>query len=208
MIIVSSFDLNYNDTSGFFTVIAKESAICPLCGDELSYRDSVFRMLQSFLGEIRCFLIRRLCCQNQKCKKLHRELPDIIQPYRHYESEAIQSVLDGNEAGCAADNSTICRWKTEFAKAESDISQRLASVYAQKTDDKVPIAATVSILDCIKANTKRWLAFVMVLLINSGHIIRTQFAFRPFSVADTFNSVSKNATEGGKKDDKTIKNTS
>jgi hypothetical protein len=80
-----------------------------------------------------------------------------------------------NASACAADNSTIRRWKTEFAQAEPDINQRLASVCAQLTEEKVPIADTTHILNNIKSEIKHWLAFVMELLINSGHKICTRF---------------------------------
>ena len=207
MVIVSSFDLTYNDASGFFTVTTKESASCPFCKGDLVYRDSKPRILKYLSGGIRHFLLRRFRCR--ECNKLHTELPDIIQPYKHYESGVIQSVIEGSEdaADCVADDSTVRRWKNEFTEAEPDINQRLASVYAHLSDGEVPIAATVHILDRIKAKAKRWLAFVMKLLINSGYRIRTRFAFCPPSVPDKVSSESKNATEGGKKGDKTIKNT-
>jgi uncharacterized protein YbaR (Trm112 family) len=208
MVIVSSFTVCDNKLSGVFTITAKESICCPLCRGELFYHDNKRRTVKNLLGEIRHFLLRRLRCS--RCKKLHTELPSIIQPYRHYSSDAIQSVLDGSEAGadCVADNSTIRRWKTEFIQAEPDIGQRLASVHAQMDDEKPPISDTVHILDKIKSRIKRWLACVMELLINNGHKIFTQFAFRPFSSPDRVRSESKKETERGKKDDKTTKNSS
>ena len=163
-------------------------------------------MLTSFLGELYRFFVRRLRCHT--CEKFHTELPSIIQPYRHYASDAIQSVLDGNEAGCAADNSTIRRWKTEFDFVEPDINQRLASVHAQVTDETVAIENTSKVLDVIKTKCEHWLAFVMALLINSGHKICTQFAFCPPSVPDIFSSAGKNTVGGSKKDDKAIENSS
>ena len=208
MIIVSSFKLSHNESSGFFTITSEEIICCPLCSGGLLYRDSKPRMLKDLLGKLSCFFLRRLLCQ--VCKKFHTELPSIIQPYRHYSSDAIQSVLDGGEAGadCVADNSTIRRWKTEFANAQSDINQRLASVHAQMDDEKAPIASTVHILDDIKVKIRNWLAFVMELLINGGHIICTQFAFCPRPALVKVRGINKKATEGGKEDDKTIKNTS
>jgi uncharacterized protein YbaR (Trm112 family) len=208
MVIVSSFKLSHNESSGIFTVIAEEFVCCPLCRGELFYRDSRLRTLKGLLGEVWYFFLRRMRCQT--CKKLHTELPSIIQPYRHYSSEAIQSVLDGSEAGvdCVADNSTIRRWKTDFAQAEPDINQRLASIHAQMDIDKTPIASTVHILGNIKIKIERWLAFVMELLINSGHIICTQFAFCPRAALDTVCGININAIEGGKKDDKTTEDTS
>ena len=206
MVIVSLFKLSHNELSGIFTITSSEIICCPLCNGELSYRDSRLRTLKDFIGEHCRFFLRRLRCP--KCEKLHTELPSIIQPYRHYCSDAIQSVLDGNEAGCGADNSTIRRWKTEFATAESDINQRLAAVYTQMTDATVPIETPSKIFSVIKATCKHWLAFVMTLLINSGHKICTRFAFCPSFVPDTFNSAGKNAVEGSKKDDKAIENSS
>jgi uncharacterized protein YbaR (Trm112 family) len=206
MVIVSLFKLNRNELSGVFTITAEEIVCCPLCNGELFYRDSRLRMLKDFLGEVSHFFVRRLRCS--VCKKLHTELPSIIQPYRHYDSNAIQSVLDGNEAGCAADNSTIRRWKTEFDFTESDINQRLTSVYAQMTAETVPIKSTSNILDVIKTKCEHWLAFVMALLINSGHKICTRFAFCPFEVPDTVKSTSNMKTEGSKEDDKAIENSS
>jgi len=209
MIIVSSFKLSHNESSGIYTIATEEVICCPLCSGGLFYRDSKLRKLKDLLGEILRFFLRRLRCQS--CKKLHTELPSFIQPYRHYSSDAIQSVLDGSEEGsaCVADNSTIRRWKTEFARAEPDTNQRLAAVYTQMTDEKVPIADTVNILDKIKTKTKCWLALVMALLINSGHKICTQFAFcqRPALVKVCgINNIT--SAEGGKKDDQTTKNTS
>jgi len=210
MVIVSSFSLTYNNTLGFFTITAKESLTCPFCRGELVYRDSKPRKTKDIIGGVSHFLLRRLRCQGT-CKKLHTELPDIIQPYKHYESSVIQAVINdsADAADCHADNSTIRRWKTEFEKAEPDIAQRLASVYAQTTDEIAPIETTCKILDTIKANCKRWLAFVMVLLINSGHKICTQFAFCLPESPDTVRSRSINDTkERGKKDDATIDDSS
>jgi uncharacterized protein YbaR (Trm112 family) len=208
MIIVSLFKLNNNESSGIFTITTEEIICCPLCNGELFYRDSKLRKLKDILGEVLRLFVRRLRCQ--VCKKLHTELPSIIQPYKHYDSNAIQSVLDGSvdASACSADNSTIRRWKAEFTEAEPDIAQRLASVYAQMTDEKVPIGRTSKILNVIKAKYKNWLAFVMKLLINSGQKLCTRFAFCPRPTIVKVCGIDKNATEGGKKSDTTNKNTS
>jgi hypothetical protein len=88
-------------------------------------------------------------------------------------------------------------------------NQRLASVYAQTTDDKAPKASTAHIFDKIKGRIKRWLAFVMDLLINSGHELCTRFAFCPSQPSGTVSSRNKKDTEGGKKkDDQAIENSS
>jgi hypothetical protein len=207
MIIVSRFKLNNNILSGFITVIATitESAqCCPLCGGRLTYRDSRPRKLKNLFGEVSNFLLRRLRCE--ECGKLHTEIPDIIQPYKHYDSETIQSVIDGTDSaqGCAADDSTIRRWKTSFAEAETDIQQRLLSVYARTTDGHAPLLAASQTLPGIKAENERWLVFVMRLLINNGYKLCTRFAFCPCPRPAKVGTVDKTAVIGGKDYDKTI----
>lgn len=66
---------------------------CPDCGGGLKYYDRVSRMIKVKGGLKKYVMIRRLRCKD--CKKLHRELPIDILPYKHYESEIIKGVLEG-----------------------------------------------------------------------------------------------------------------
>jgi transposase InsO family protein len=112
---------------------------------------------------------------------LHTEIPDTIQPYKHYDSDTIQCTLDGGEdaLNCEASDSTMRRWKEDFEAAKADIEQRLASIYAQESDSTTPLITSASPISIIRATQLRWLGFVMRLLINAGHKIRTRFAFCP-----------------------------
>ncbi len=38
-------------------------------------------------GEKEWYLIRRLKCTNERCGRLHNELPDCMCPYKHYDKE-------------------------------------------------------------------------------------------------------------------------
>jgi hypothetical protein len=207
MVIVSSFKLKYNKKTGLYTVISAESTDCPLCNGFLNYRDNKKRQSKNLSGKKRILSLRRLKCEI--CGKLHIELPDIIQPHKHYDSDTIQCVLDGSKEAerCVADNSTIYRWQITFRNEESDIVQRLSAVYAQEMDEKVPLIAPERILSSIKDLHKRWLAFVMWLLINSGYKICTQFAFCPSSPSAKMAIGTKNKAKGGEKGDKTPKDT-
>lgn len=41
------------------------------------------------------FIIRRLSCTNEACPcKLHRELPDCLQEFKHYDTSLIEDVID------------------------------------------------------------------------------------------------------------------
>ena len=177
MIIVPKFELKYNEEKGIYTIISLTPSKCPLCGGTVYHRDHKGRKVKRLSGVVWRFSLRRLLCDN--CKKLHTEIPDIIQPYKHYDSETIQSVLDGGEKAkdCIADDSTISRWKADFSKSEPDIEQRLVSVNAQATDESAPLLPPGLTFAAIRATIKRWLAFVMLLLINAGYKLCTRFAF-------------------------------
>jgi hypothetical protein len=155
----------------------------------------------NLFGEVCHFSLRRLKCQS--CSKHHRELPNIIQPFKHYDSETIQLVIDGEPdvAMCVADDSTMRRWKTTFTESEADISQRLTSVQAQISDETIPVENSKLILNLIRGSEKRWFSFVMALLINGGHVLRTQFAFCHFEICVMINpKIKKEAKEAGKND--------
>jgi len=208
MISVSSFIIKFNEEKQYFSIQRAEAVPCPYDDGELVYRDSVFRNVKNMFSEVRRFLLRRLLCPI--CGKIHRELPDIIQPYKHYESDVIQSVIDDNEDAkkCSADDSTIRRWKSEFDEAKPILEQMLASVYARVTEEIVPLEKTTLILEEIKSKYTRWFPFVTRMLINSGHKICTEFAFFPACNSAKVDSASKIYAERGIINVKTIKDTS
>jgi len=208
MLIISSYEQSYNPITSIFTVITDEILCCPLCGGILLYLDSKPRGLKNLAGLVSRFLLRRLRCS--ACGKIHTELPDIIQPYKHYDSETIQHVLDGSAGAsyCAADDSTMRRWKSSFAESAADISQRLTSIRARISDEKIPIQKSEEILNLIRGEEKHWLAFVMALLINSGHKLHTRFAFCPAEFSVKVNVKIKTEAEGGQKIDKTFDDSS
>jgi len=207
MIIVPEFELKYNEEKGFYTIISLVRCRCPLCGGAVYHRDYKSRDVKKLNGDVWHFKLRRLLCDD--CEKLHTEIPDIVQPYKHYDSEAIQSVLDGGEKArdCVADDSTIRRWRADFAKAEPDIEQRIASVYAQETDEVAPLLSPGLALAAIQATIGRWLAFVMHLLISNGHNLCTQFAFCPPHPCAKLQSAGTKSKGGYEIIDKTIEDT-
>jgi len=207
MVMVSSFKLECNIETGIYTIISLITSICPLCNGFLKHRDCKKRNVLNLIGETRHFSLRRLLCL--MCGKLHTEIPDIIQPFKHYDSETIQSVLDDDKKSkeCAADNSTISRWKADFTEMAPDIEQRLASFYAHEVDNTVPLLSPYITLAALRAVVEHWLAFVMRLLINSGHKLCTRFAFYPYHIPATIQIAGKNDYGGGTKIVKTITDT-
>lgn len=89
---------------------------CPNCRGSLKYYDSVPRLVRTRGRATDEVKIRRFRCTN--CRKIHREIPDDICPYKQYETEIIRGVLDGfitsstygfEDYPCEM---TMRRWKT------------------------------------------------------------------------------------------------
>lgn len=66
---------------------------CPNCGGSLHFYDMTYRYVKSKDNQRKNIDIRRLRCES--CGKLHRELPDNIIPYKHYERDIIEGVTKG-----------------------------------------------------------------------------------------------------------------
>lgn len=67
--------------------------LCPYCSNDLKYYDKVKRNLRTKNSVIKIIYIRRFKCNN--CKTIHREIPENVLPYKHYELEIIKGVREG-----------------------------------------------------------------------------------------------------------------
>lgn len=74
-------------------MISNNESICPKCGGELKYYDSVKRIVRTKYGCKSKVNIRRFQCK--RCGSTHRELPDFIFPYKQYEADIIIGVIEG-----------------------------------------------------------------------------------------------------------------
>ena len=66
---------------------------CPNCGGGLMHYDTVSRKCVMKDRNVSVVKIRRMRCK--KCKKLHREIPPYIFPFKHYETEIVLGVVEG-----------------------------------------------------------------------------------------------------------------
>jgi hypothetical protein len=60
-------------------------------------------------------LIRRLRCKEQKCRKIHHELPDILVPYKRHCAETIEKIITGQEDSVYTGEETISKIKKWWA---------------------------------------------------------------------------------------------
>lgn len=70
--------------------------LCPICQKcSLIFRDYRSHIIRYEDGTHEWLRIPRHQCSNDKCRRIHRMLPDILTPFKHYNEETISGVLDG-----------------------------------------------------------------------------------------------------------------
>ena len=74
-------------------MISSSTSTCPTCGGKLKPYDKVLRIVRTKGRKTKRVSIRRLRCT--ECGGLHREIPQYICPYKQYEKDVIQGVLEG-----------------------------------------------------------------------------------------------------------------
>ena len=67
--------------------------ICPHCGGQTHYYDKAKRIVKGKYGESKKIYVYRYRCS--QCGEIHRVIPDTLIPFKHYEKEIIQGVMEG-----------------------------------------------------------------------------------------------------------------
>jgi len=175
MIILPEFELIYNADKAIYIVVSKHdaAALCPECGQVLSYRDSRLRVCKTHGGKKSYLLIRRLkCCH---CHRLHNELPDILAPYKHYETEVIEDVVDGVidaddiETEAYPCETTMRRWREWVERNTYRIDGMLKSTgYRFLGFSEQLLKSSVSLLNELRRDGAGWLGIILRIIYNSG----------------------------------------
>lgn len=66
---------------------------CPYCGGDLRFYDTVSRGVKAEYGFKTYISVRRLKCM--KCRRVHREIPLSVEPYKRYEKRIIFGLVFG-----------------------------------------------------------------------------------------------------------------
>lgn len=109
MIITHYYEIVFDDAKKLYKIKNKQAPVCPDCGSIMSGYDSQRRKIIGSDGNSYNFLLRRLECS--LCERLHTEIPDIIEPGKHYSADVIRRARIGDFKECPADDSTIRRWR-------------------------------------------------------------------------------------------------
>jgi len=107
MLVITEYTVLFHN--GYYYAVATKQSVCPVCGVALTVRDSRKRKVKDASGKEYIFKLRRLRCIH--CSQVHLEIPDCLSPNKHYFRASISAVKDGSIDYCAADDSTIRRWK-------------------------------------------------------------------------------------------------
>lgn len=99
-------------------MLYKDENKCPKCKGELKLFDHTARIIRSKNHKKIFIKIPRMKCLS--CGYIHRVLPKCLIPYKHYERDIIQGVIEGlitsetlgfEDYPCEM---TFFRWKSEF----------------------------------------------------------------------------------------------
>ena len=174
--MISHFDSCLNSKTGKIRISGNEYPDCPKCGKLMKFRDTCNRHGLSSDTVCQWYILRRFKCED--CNNIHREIPDFLFPYKHYEADVIQAAIDGNTDDIYADESTIRHWRKQWQTQEPRIRLILIALLAQAYNETIKLVGNHSdIILSIRQQHSRWLAFVVKLLTIGRHPIYTQFTF-------------------------------
>lgn len=111
-------------------------------------------------------VVRRLRCL--ECEKISHELPDIVVPYKHHESDTIACGLVEDDSlmgkSCPVEVSTVNRWKHWFFRRHIFFEESLQTLQEQNGT----ILCLAFPLFSLSRQPTGWLRIIVYYLVNSG----------------------------------------
>jgi len=104
-----------------------------------------------------------------------------MQPYKHYEADAIQAEIDGSQENPLADDNTLKRWRNEFRCLKDHIEGAIRALWSKHYGIQYPLLKQESLLECLRKHEPCWLRLVNKAMVNRKFPIHTQFAFCPWT---------------------------
>jgi len=147
---------------------ADAGRLCPACGERMVVHSTVRRHYRTEEGRKHWIRIRRLRCK--ECGKIHRQLPDAIQPYKHYLAEVIEGELESKEdAPGGPDARTLVRWRSWFTWVRGIMEAVLVSIQIQAMGLLQKLYGEETPLAARRGKGGGWLADSMRKSINAGY---------------------------------------
>lgn len=156
-----------------FFVKSREPLYCPHCMRVLHHRDWKPRIRKKDGGEKEFLQVERLKCDH--CSRLHTVLPNILAPFKHYETEVIAGVLDQVVQPDDLDDEsypsevTMKRWHYWLMINLLYINGRLKSDgYRRFGFSESLLLSEVSLLDELRLTRQDWLETILRFIYNLG----------------------------------------
>lgn len=136
------------------------------------------RIIRQADGDSRTLLIRRLRCGD--CGRVHHELPDIVVPYKRYDSETIEEILSpkDNSPSFPGETSTASRLRLWFLLLRGYFEgtlRALSFLYRRDRDLLEKLSGMISLDPAMMENG--WLKRLVRVIVNSGRWKQTRSAF-------------------------------
>ena len=110
---------------------------------------------------------------------MHRELPDVLAPFKHYRLDIIMGMLDGSLTtdDLKYENypceKTVERWKAWLEQNRTDIDGYIKSAgYRLLGYGEGLLYSTVSLLEKMMCSVDNWLGIILRMIYNSGGRLR------------------------------------
>lgn len=133
-------------------------------------------------GKVCWLQIRRLACTNHQCGTLHRELPDRLVPFKHFEVDIIAGVLDGvitPETKGYEDHpceSTMQQWHHWLRFNRATIDGTLKSIgYQVLGFTEALLSSGLSLLERLRKDTCDWLPIILRFIYHSGNSLASSW---------------------------------
>lgn len=150
--------------------------MCPVCGSKLEKKGWVDRIHKKEGGRKEWYKIEVRKCTKESCGKSHRLLPDKSVPYKHYDADLIEAIIDGlaGEEDPALEEGpspcTMKRWKEWGKRLETEAEGKLRSAAYRILDLSNEFLGTgESLLEALKERLSYgWLSLAVRVYINTG----------------------------------------
>ena len=141
---------------------------CPECHETLEYAFHVKRIRKTYNGKCRHLYIPVCKCVNDGCLfNYTRVLPDELTPYKHYETELIENVVDDL---CTPEDiqtedypceKTMDRWKVWISGNKNQIDGSLKSIGSRiSVFGEELLNSEESLMDQLRNNGAGWLSII------------------------------------------------
>jgi len=156
LINVREYHIEYSEDKNASYVRADEPLNCSFCDStDLIKKGWRSRKLITIIGSLLLLLVQRVRCKG--CGKIHHVLPDIIVPYKRYDAETIEAIIEDRpeESSCGLDEQEIYRAKTWWAKMKRYILKKSAIIMNKQ---KIQISTETELCTVVRtlANAHLW----------------------------------------------------